>query len=276
MKSSKSFCALGLSLLIMAVVFCYISLSVYIGYEKKAIQKEHSATPISNVFDISACLPPCWNNIEPGVSTREDVLVFRDQLDKDTFEFATSYEETHYIFTFINHKTITNGTIVRFIFNDIGQVQLIEFKGNTFSKFPSSRLQLQNVLQSLGEPKYAILNEYRHYPLGSLVLYYPASGMEVTCGSEPIPAPVIGITISTVDCELDSDTEVTFYSPEIFFDRLVVEYGSLEKADYAKQFFCPWVGVDADYLSVNWGPLRHPDTPTTLPAEIMSQCPNRE
>lgn len=276
MKSRKSFCALGLSLPILAVVFCCISLSVYVGYEKKAIQKERSATPTSNVFDIPACLPPCWNNIEPGISTREDVLVFRDQLDKDTFEFATSYEETHYIFTFINHRMITQGTVVRVIFNDIGQVQLVEFKGNTFSKFPISRLPLWYVLKSLGEPEYAIFNEFKHYPLGSLVLYYPASGMEVTCVSEPIPAPVIGITINTVDCELDSDTEVTFYSPEIFFDRLAVEYGSLEKAEYAKQFFCPWVGVDADYLSVDWGPLRYPGTPTALPAEIMSRCPSRK
>jgi hypothetical protein len=277
MKSRKYFCALALSLPILIVVFCCMSLSVYVGYEKKTIQKERSATPISNVFDRSACLPPCWNNIQPGVSTREDVLAFRDQLDKGTFEFATSYDETHYIFTFINHKTITKGTVVSFIINDVGQVQLIEFEGNALSKFPISRLPLWYVLQSFGEPEYAISNEYRHYPLESLVLYYPASGIEVTCASEPISAPVIGITISAVDCELDSDTEVFFYSPEFFFNRLILEYGSPEKAAYAQQFFCPWVGIDASYLLPNWGPFNYPEEyPTVPPAEIQSRCPRGE
>lgn len=273
MTSRKTFCALGLLASILAVFLCCISLSVYVEYKKKVIREERAMIPVSHVFDHSSCLPPCWNGIEAGVSTREDVLKFRDKLEEGTFEFATSYNETHYIFTFVNHKIITKGTVIRFILNDVGKVDIIEFTGNSFSKFPLSRLPLWYVLQSFGEPKYAIVNEFRHYPMESLVLYYPNSGIEVNCLSEPVPAPVIGITIDSIDCELDSDTEVYFYSPETFFNNLVREYGSPEKAEYAYQFFCPWVGVAAEYLSVDWEPFRNPVTPTASPEEITAQCP---
>lgn len=271
MKLRRFSYILGVSLPILAVFLCCVSLSVYVEYEKKVIREKRSTVPISRIFDNPACLPPCWNNIEPGVSTREDVLIFRDQLEEGTFEFATAYEEAHYIFKFKDQKTGSRRAGVRLIFNDANFVELIEFYAHTFSKIP-----LWYALQFFGEPEYAIVNEFRRYPMESLVLYYPGSGIEITCLSEPIPAPVIGITIGSIDCELDSNIQVYFYSPDIFFDRLVAEYGSLEKAEYAKQFFCPWVGVEADYLSVDWGAMRYPGTPTALPAEIMSRCPSRK
>lgn len=58
MKSRKYFCALALSLPILIVVFCCMSLSVYVGYEKKPskknVQPRQSATFL---IDLLVCLP---------------------------------------------------------------------------------------------------------------------------------------------------------------------------------------------------------------------------
>lgn len=210
--------------------------------------------PLSTVFDNLVCEPPCWNNITPG---------------------QTTYEEAYNLLT---KKAVVDGQIKRWEYNIVfyyypesSTKPFDETKDEVSFRFDEdrilqeiyfgtsgSRISLSYALSRLGEPDYAIRKPYGERWMN--VLYYPELGIEVWCMSYM--------------CTLDSEAWVYFYSPADYETRLFNQYSSPEMVEYAKRFFCPWVGVDVEYLSVNWGPFRTPPAPTLSPAEIAGSITN--
>lgn len=270
MKSKKQLsCLFWLLSPILLLIFCCLASYIYIEIQADSYRKEQQNIPVTTLFDTLICAPPCWNQIEPGVSTREQVLDLKYQFTENTFSFGTAYEDTHYIFNLKNPATDYSGT-VRFVMDDNGLVKVIGF-----DVYLSHRMPLWYVLKSLGEPEYAVANGYSHPSGDMLILYYPAKGIEVRC----LPGALMEvwmISVGSVDCESESNTDVLFYPPEDYQARLAIEYGSSEKAQNAQRFFCPWVGIEGDYLYVNLN--RHANTPTEMAIpndheEIAKLCP---
>lgn len=223
--------------------------------------------PLSTVFDDLVCEPPCWQSIIPGESTREETLeslrelaVFDDQI----YEWKNGIGISFYNRSVDPVKPVDEVVEeVEFVFNN-EVLQAIIFEGDSLV---STRKPLWYVLHQLGEPEYAIQEMYGE--IGWMtILYYPERGIEIWC------MPRSFLVIGSIGCNLESDVRIYFYPPEDYETQLVGKYGSPENAQYAQSFFCPWVGVEAQYLSVDWGPINNPDEyPTLSPAEVKSQCP---
>lgn len=218
--------------------------------------------PLSTVFDNLVCEPPCWNNIIPGQTTYEEAYNLLKKLAISDSQIYTKQWEGGGI-SFYHYPVDSNKP-----FDDTKEEVLFRFKNRILVRIEFEgdnhpRMSLNYVLSRLGEPDYAVQDMYAD--MGEMtILHYPERGIEIRCMPH------------WVRCTSDSEVRVYFYLPASYESRLVDYYGSLEKAQYAQQFFCPWVGVDAEYLLVNWGPFRTPPAPTTSPEEIANQCPNRK
>lgn len=222
---------------------------------------QDSERPLSTVFDSLVCDPPCWQNLTPGQSTYDEaydtlkrLAVFDKQIevvrrgDGDLIVFYHYPANSDRPFDDVKEEVL-------FWINKSGVLVEIEFREPSRD---DPRMPLSYVLARLGEPDYAIQHMYGE--IGPMtILHYPERGIEIWC----IPVP--GKCHSD-----DGDVRVFFYPPNSYESRLVARYGSLEKARYAQQFFCPWVGVEAEYFLVNWGSF--PSGPTTPPRE---RCPSR-
>lgn len=237
-------------------LFLLLFLAVSLACAVLAPTEQDAERPLSTVFDNMVCEPPCWKNIVPGVSTYEQTLeilktisITENQLHESAMGMDTVTKTIFY--KVYNSKTNKFTEWVEIIFTASDIVERIHFTS------ASDKITLPYVISRFGEPKDAILGYWGPRP-GLLIMGYPERGIEVRC----LP-----------NCSIESEMHVVFYAPEDYQNQLIREYGSLEKAEYAKRFFCPWVGVDAEYLSVDWGAFRDPSTPTASPEEIASRCP---
>lgn len=210
--------------------------------------------PTSTVFDNLVCHPPCWNNIVPGITTERQAQEILTTLanQKNGKVSEQKYSDGRMYLSYFTHNEYVHIMILN------NNVKWIQFQGF---------MPLKYVLESLGEPEYAVKEMYGE--IGWMtILYYPERGIEIWC------MPRSFLVIGSIGCNLESDVQVYFHSPEDYETQLVGKYGSPENAQYAQSFFCPWVGVEAQYLSVDWGPINNPDEyPTLSPAEVKSQCP---
>lgn len=216
--------------------------------------------PVSTVFDNPVCELPCWNYVVPGSTTYEqahqilkEIATFED----DISESPMGLQETVKTITYRRYNSQLNKYTerVEIIFTISGLVDTIYFSS------AGAKITVPYVISRLGEPDSAVQGHWGPRP-GLLIMHYPYRGIQVNC----LP-----------DCNAESDVYVILYPPDDYKERLIREYGSPEKAEYAKKFFCPWVGVEASYLSVNWGPFNFPDEyPEISPAEIKSRCPTGE
>jgi hypothetical protein len=224
--------------------------------------------PLATVFDNLVCEPPCWNHVVPGITTEEQA---REAMQRLAGKPSDVYESKYPSGRVYMSYRAGNGYGERITFavwNDV--VKHIRFEG------AGRYLSLSYVLGRFGNPDYAFQSMYGDSgPM--LVLLYPSRGIQVLC--LPRPAFIIG----TIHCNPESRTIVEFFAPTEYDEHLAYffEGGApdrfSERAEYAQQFFCPWVGIEASYLLPNWGPFNYPEEyPTVPPAEIQSRCPRGE
>lgn len=227
--------------------------------------------PVSTVFDDLVCEPPCWNHIVPGTTTeeqaREILKVLAGEKNQNNISEQIYPDERVYLSLRMNYPD--DGTfgerITLAIWDSI--VKRVVFEG------AARHLSLTYVLETIGNPDYAFQMMYGDSgPM--LVLVYPDRGIMARC----LPKAFFSGSIS---CNLESTTDVTFFAPGEYDEHLARfldwrgdPHQSPEVAQYAKRYFCPWVGVDASYLFVEFGPS--PGAPTASSAEIASQCPTGE
>ncbi len=128
-----------------------------------------SSKPDSGFWGDSSCMPPCWNNITPGVTVESDALsiitgsplIQPDSLKERRYENPNIYE---YVFR-LQQDSIGSFAINRGI---VYQVHLT----------PAFDLQLKDIINRFGEPEYIFSEETG----GGLVsytvnLYYPSQGI---------------------------------------------------------------------------------------------------
>src|SRR5258707_12800833 len=84
-----------------------ISLFILIGFLLMGCQPQ---APQPTIFDTSPCKAPCWQNVTPGVTSKEDaLLVFKQFADKKGILFQHYPPGTFYSY---------DNDLILFFFND--------------------------------------------------------------------------------------------------------------------------------------------------------------
>lgn len=222
----------------------------------------HADRPLSTLFDNLVCEPPCWNHITPGITTREQLLDTLGKIPVDKSEIIESAGRGKAFVYYERYYPVSDLTRDQVIFKLVDSI-VVELEFESFL----TNMSLSYMLNQFGEPDYAIQEMYGE--IGWMtILFYPSRGVEIWC------MPRSFLIIGSIGCNLESDVRVYFYVPRNYETRLIEKYGSPENAEHAKRFFCPWVGIDASYLSIDWVPIHFPDEyPAVSPEEIASRCP---
>jgi hypothetical protein len=91
----------------------------------------------SNSFENPVCQPPCWENIHPGITTKEEAFRILSELDID--QEPTDFEADSSIS--FSTKAID------------GDVLFIDDKVSLIILSPKNNVSLQNVIEMFGEPQ---------------------------------------------------------------------------------------------------------------------------
>lgn len=197
-------------------------------------------------FDQTRCENPCWDGLQAGVSTRQEIQNVLDTFSVDSSQIQI--EEGEYLsgYQFIKIRFIDES----YRYHSTGSPPIISF---VFEKddddvvdriYISDMLIMGQVLEIFGEPDGVILVSgstiHPDYWKKSIYFYYPKMGITVSCYQ--------GTTLSNVDgspCKSEfSIISLAYFKPEDYRNILKEEYGD---ADLALKYMTPYNGLSADY-----------------------------
>ena len=197
-------------------------------------------------FDQTGCENPCWNGLQTGVSTRQEIRNVLDTFPADSSqiqieegEYLSGYQFIKIRFIDESYRYHPNGSppIISFIFeeDDDDVVDRI---------YINDMLIMGQVLDVFGEPDGVILASsptiHPDYWKKSIHFYYPNIGITVGCYQ--------GTTLSNVDgspCKSEfSIVSLAYFKPEDYRNILKEEYGD---ADLALKYLTPYNGLSTNY-----------------------------
>ena len=162
-------------LVVIAIVICVACESILTPEERVEI-----------IFpDVTSCNAPCWNQIEPGITTEEEFLVIAE---------ANSSQ-----FDNLKRSDVSTGnsgyTWVIKEADIFGSALIRDDRANILSFQPKSNLPLESIIQALGNPKsYVAAYTWGERPFVSLVLFYESEGVIVE-------SLIWWSNLSTIDCK---------------------------------------------------------------------------
>ena len=125
-----------------------------------------ASSPDTNLIGNNNCNPPCWNEITPGQTNKDQATMAMHQINYEkggelsVSDYGISWQERTF-----------------------GRVYAIEFEGNLVKliRFPTERTSLEQILSLFGEPDYLITEPGKGKGGGNFILiYYPNKGLAFT------------------------------------------------------------------------------------------------
>jgi hypothetical protein len=118
----------------------------------------------SNSFENPVCKPPCWENITPGITTKEEAARILSQLDVDQepteLKLVNSSADSHIPFS----TRAIDGSLV-----------FIDDKVSIISLSPKNDLSLQNAIEIFGKPQSVLV--YRGGEYIGVTFFKPQEGI---------------------------------------------------------------------------------------------------
>lgn len=188
-------------------------------------------------FD-SVCQPPCWQNIYPGVTTKEEALVILRGLPNIDQQRISTKGFSWLIFedTIFFHPVSKSWDGSAYTLDH--KVTILDFHGNLHTNFGEA-------IKENGEPKYVLNIPVHHGPPGFPTLSYiitaldPHKGVAYTYDTADLPMSKRG--------ELRPDTPISlisYFDPESYDELMEAEIFSMGVLlkENPQKYLRPWTG----------------------------------
>lgn len=204
------------------------------------------SAPNPSPLDDTTCSPPCWENIVPGKSTEQDVLLMLPKVSNIDASSITSYNpklvrpegNPERIYDEIIHALFTSkgrqqNPIGIYVLGDVVSVLSFELR--------TDDLSLSEAIEKLGEPQYVFVAPYRENfivgfvsPSTGTAFVYSTVGKSKRQRSEIYPEIRVGAFY--------------FFDPETYEQFLEARFLSVGEWDakYTSQHLVPWTGNYGD------------------------------
>lgn len=200
--------------------------------------------PSPTVFDQTGCEKPCWNSLQVGVSTKDDVektlaIYPKDPskvtIDKGLYQSGiefieiTLYEETY--------RYYSNGPapVITFVFEQNGD--------NIVDRiYISNMILMEQALEIFGEPETALVTSYEFLPdfwKKDMYLYYPKQGLSIACFEG-----TTFVNNKDLPCYDFTLVSLEYLNPDDYLVGLEERFGNI---DLVLQYMKPYQGLDVEY-----------------------------
>ncbi len=196
-----------------------------------------------SIFANPTCVPPCWQNIEPGKSSEQDAIsALKKVPDIDLNSIITKGEHWD-IFDDIVYFSIHDESIVGRVYILDGKVAMIDFSRMEFRD--NLDMTFGDAIDEFGEPQYIINMPIRiEIAWNILLAIQPKKGIIITCD--------VGYIDWRSKTSLKQDSKiqyVTFFDPALYEKLLDARYisgGGLDRTD-TENSMIPWNGYGKIY-----------------------------
>jgi hypothetical protein len=193
---------------------------------------------LPSVFSNLACKPPCWQNIEPGKSSEQEVISILKNIPNIDASSIITHGDRWLIFDDIVYFTLHNKEIKAEVFILNSKVSMILFSGDLNISFGEA-------IEVFGEPKFIINVPTYSGPPGvpsdsyEIIALQPEQGIEVAYNTKDLP------NTSKSKLKPGNNTRlITFFDPNTY-DKLleagIFSMGFLNGSQTLK-YMRPWTG----------------------------------
>jgi hypothetical protein len=196
-----------------------------------------------SIFQNLTCVPPCWQNIEPGKSSEQDVISYLKNIPDIDPNSIINRGEPWAIFDNVIYFSIHNEAVDGAVFLLNNKVAMIEFSERDFGK--NLNMTIGEAIDEFGDPQY-ILNIQISFELtmNTIIAIQAQKGIIVSSD--------VGYINWESKTELSPKSEIksiSFFDPNIYdrlLDSQLISMLELDRADTLKNLV-PWNGYGRIY-----------------------------
>lgn len=214
------------------------------------------AWPNPTIFSDPVCAPPCWKNIQPGVTTLQQAYHILSELPEVDGDTVSIQREPWFIFTNIIHFEFKSRDVTGRVYIVNNLVVAIGFDGNM-------GITISEAFAFLGEPSYVInLPTYGGPPLhgtvsSGIIIINPTVGYRISYNTRDLSLSQKLQGQIQPEIELD---DIEYFSPAVYDEWIDAGYFSYLKLDgeQTREHLIPWDGYGDLALKYPQVEIDHP------------------